>query len=141
MSPTDGCWLSYNHNPGGDRTNLTHVLVPCSTIGFSGAVQVGASQWNRQLSVARDLISPTGSTQFRANFFRVQMHDDWRNVPKRDDTLSCSPANCTFSCANCPTTAEPDFHHSGFFGVLNLGTGKAGKTIDSHLIMPSTRRN
>jgi hypothetical protein len=123
MSPTNGNWLSFNDNPGGDRANLTHVLVDCNKMGFAAAVEVGPSQWNRMLSVPRSLISDGKSNQFRANFFRVQMHDEWRSKDRHDIGSSCSAANCTFLCANCPSTAEPDFHHSGFFGILNLGNG------------------
>jgi hypothetical protein len=74
--------------------------------------------WVSTLSVPYSMIG--GRTdQYRANFFRVQMDHTWQNVPVTTD-MTCDPSNCTFACANCPTTNAPDFHHSAFFGVLEF---------------------
>ena len=61
-----------------------------------------------------------GSRHFRANFFRVQMNvAAWRGAVVTRDT-PCGPNNCTYMCANCPDTDQPDFHQSKFFGTLIL---------------------
>jgi len=116
MTPTGGQWVGDDYNPGGERQNFSNTLLPCNLTAHSTA-NYGPSSWRADLSVPFDMIGRAKA--YRANFFRVQMSDAWRNVKVTSD-MTCSPDNCTFSCANCPTTAGPDFHHSAFFGVLEL---------------------
>ena len=127
LTPKGVAWVGYDSNPGGDRTNLTHVLHPCSSVATSVTPRHGA--WQGRISLPWKLIGPGAPAGalgagahagrlYRANFFRVQMNPRaWagRSVTTQD---ACGPANCTFLCANCPDTKEPDFHHSGFFGNL-----------------------
>ena len=127
LTPRGVAWVGYDSNPGGDRTNLTHVLHPCSSIHTAVTPRRGG--WRGRISLPWKLIGPGAPAEaltagvhtgrlYRANFFRVQMNPHaWmgRSVTTQD---ACGPGNCTFLCANCPDTQEPDFHHSGFFGNL-----------------------
>lgn len=133
LTPTGVVWFGYDSNPGGDRQNFSNTLYPCDLI----EARVVSSSTNRWIGTMRlpfdvvgqgtqdsdlcDALSRDRCLRYRANFFRVQMDPSWetlgRNITVHD---TCSPENCTFSCAKCPTTEKPDFHHSGFFGDLVL---------------------
>lgn len=123
VTPKGTTWLGLDSNPGGDRANLTHVLYPCGAVGT--AVRPGQGSWEAEIVLPFKLIgrgTPAGPGRraFRANFFRVQMNPaSWSNVSVTRAT-NCDPSNCTFTCASCPDTASPDFHHSGFFGTIVL---------------------
>ena len=49
--------------------------------------------------------------------------DAWKGVKVTRQTPCDSNqahSNCTYLCATCPDTPDPDFHHSGYFGTINL---------------------
>jgi hypothetical protein len=52
-------------------------------------------------------------------FFRVQMDDTWKKEGLTTAS-TCSTSNCTFACANCPTTPGPDYHFSAFMGLVTV---------------------
>jgi len=116
VTPVGAVWLGDDSNPGGERTNLTHKSLPCNSVG-TDVSRAGHSGWKAEIEIPYSLIGK--ASQYRLNFFRVQMDDAWNRITATKDTV-CDPSNCTFTCATCPTTAQPDFHHSGFFGFLSL---------------------
>jgi hypothetical protein len=116
LTPSKGVWFGYDSNPGGERTNLSHGSLDCDQLYTWSHIE--ADRWEAGLQLPFSLIGRT--RRYRVAFFRVQMHEEqWRRVAKTDKT-PCGTNNCSFICANCPTTAEPDFHQSGFFGYLDV---------------------
>jgi hypothetical protein len=127
LTPRGTPWIGLDSNPGGDRSNLTHVLQACNAVR-TRIVARGAGWWVGEVQLPFALIGggkrmPDGSRHFRANFFRVQMNPGaWMGKPVTRGT-PCGPNNCTYLCASCPTTAQPDFHQSKFFGTVVLQPG------------------
>jgi hypothetical protein len=129
LTPAGTPWVGLDSNPGGDRANLTHVLQRCDAVGTAILARDlrGAGSWRGEIRlpyalIGRGAAQPDGSRLYRANFFRVTMNPaPWAPVAGRvTRDMGCDPSNCTYTCANCPGTAAPDFHHSGYFGELVL---------------------
>eukprot|EP00939_MAST-03C_sp_MAST-3C-sp1_P004809 g4809.t1 len=134
LSPRGVAWLGFDLNPGGDRSNFSNHVYPCDLIESDVHTLPNSSSWMATMHLPFDIISRgTDATcaagrpcrHYRANFFRVQMNPDpWGHLDRPVTTNdTCGPANCTFTCANCPRTDAPDFHHSGYFGDLYLLLG------------------
>jgi hypothetical protein len=143
LTPKGTAWVGYDYNPGGDRANLTNKLYPCDSVS-TRAEKTSADSWHAEIvlpfaTIGRGSPMPPASSgarrsAFKANFFRVQMNPAaWRGrtVTRAD---MCDPSNCTFTCANCPTTAVPDFHHSGSFGTIVLEEAAQPPDIILHTI-------
>ena len=130
LTPKGTAWVGYDHNPGGDRHNLTVVNYPCDTVE-ARIHQRGADYWDAQITMQWALLGEapsygegtglrTGLQTLKANFFRIQMNADaWRHKLVTRHT-PCSPANCTYLCATCPSTPAPDFHRTSVFGTIVL---------------------
>jgi hypothetical protein len=117
LTPKGTGWIGYDNNPGGKRTNLTHVLQDCASVS-TAITKRKKDGWSGEIRLPFDLIGK--AKKYRANFFRVQMNPSaWEGVTATTD-IPCDPSNCTYSCWNCPTTPQPDFHQSAFFGTVIL---------------------
>lgn len=123
-TPTGGVFMKEIYNRYGDRSSdhveggLTAVSVPCEAITVVKVPTAKKSQWNTKVSFPFSLIGQ--SSEFRANFFRVQMDNElWAD---RTATLEtpCGLHDCSYHCANCPTTTGPNFHQSEYFGLIRL---------------------
>ena len=127
LTPKGIPWVGLDSNPGGNRSNLTHVLQACGAVG-TRIVGRSAHWWVGEMKLPFSLIGegkrmPDGSRHFRANFFRVQMNPGaWSDKAVTRDMM-CGPNNCTYLCASCPNTVLPDFHQSQFFGTIALKSG------------------
>ena len=80
-------------------------------------VENSESSWSATMVIPYSLVGK--SSAYRMGFFRVQMDDTWTK-DGLTTASTCSTTNCTFACANCPTTPEPDYHYSAFMGLVTI---------------------
>ena len=127
LTPKGTPWIGLDYNPGGDRENLTHVLQPCDSVK-TAVIKRTANSWVGEMRLPFSLIGNGtyvnhGNRLFRVNFFRVTMNpDQWAGKTVTRD-MPCGPSNCTYTCASCPNTTVPDFHHTLNFGTLIITEG------------------
>ena len=131
VAPSGVAWMGYDSNPGGDRRNFSSVAYPCDTVDTRVLRHPTEDAWEADYSFPWHTLFATGGPaswtsprKLKANFFRIQMDADaWKGVKVTRQTPCDSNqahSNCTYLCATCPDTPDPDFHHSGYFGTINL---------------------
>jgi hypothetical protein len=117
ISPQNTLYVAKIHNPFGNGTNKTNVMVDCTASGITHQTRMGHNSFSANLTVPWTTIeegnnpgTKKGSIYY-GNFFRVLMEEP---------VDSCDPSTCVYGAWSPTFDIPPQFHVTTVFGQITL---------------------